>query len=206
MRQTPPGFRHAPASALGAVILVKLRQMPAEETEAVRLDTRDPALWCDLSQGRQEAVLFDAPWGLVVMLRLAAGHAGAVETCLALAREAAARGADVVVLEARRRMGGRVLSHRTEAGSHDLGPAWVWPAIQPRIARVMRAARLALPGLVARQLGTQFGAEAARPPPSSATISASIRESKVRGRAGDGPTCRLLRLLTLSCSLGDQRT
>ena len=50
----------------------------------------------------------------------------------------------MVVLEARARIGGRVLSHRTEAGAYDLGPAWVWPAIQPRIARAVHAARLAL--------------------------------------------------------------
>jgi len=69
---------------------------------------------------------------------------GAGLSGLALARAAAERGADVVVLEARARMGGRVLSHRTEAGAYDLGPAWVWPAIQPRIARAVRAAGLAL--------------------------------------------------------------
>jgi len=78
--RNPPGSRHMPASARGAVILVKLRQMPPEETEAVRLDTRDPALWRDLGQGRREAVLFQAPWERVVMLRLAPGHAGAAET------------------------------------------------------------------------------------------------------------------------------
>lgn len=77
--RNPPGSRHTPASAPGSVILVKLRQMPPEETEAVRLDTRDPALWRDLGQGRQEAALFDAPWERVVMLRLAPGHAGSAE-------------------------------------------------------------------------------------------------------------------------------
>ena len=34
--RNPPGSRHTPASAPGAVILVRLRQMPSEETEAVR--------------------------------------------------------------------------------------------------------------------------------------------------------------------------
>ena len=77
--RNPPGSSHTPASAPGAVILVKLRQMPPEETAPVRLDTGDPALWRDLGQGRQEAVLFDAPWELVVMLRLALDHAGAAE-------------------------------------------------------------------------------------------------------------------------------
>ncbi len=69
---------------------------------------------------------------------------GAGLSGLALARDAARRGAEVVVLEARTRIGGRVLSHRTEAGAYDLGPAWVWPAIQPRIARAVQAAGLAL--------------------------------------------------------------
>jgi anti-sigma factor ChrR (cupin superfamily) len=78
--RNPPGSCHTPASAPGAVILVKLRQMPPEETVPIRLDTRDPALWRDVGRGRQEAVLFDAPWELVVMLRLAPGHAGAAET------------------------------------------------------------------------------------------------------------------------------
>jgi len=78
--RNPPGSRHTPSSAPGAVILVKLHQMPPEETEAVRLDTRDPALWRDLGQGRRETVLFQAPWERVVMLRLAHGHAGAAET------------------------------------------------------------------------------------------------------------------------------
>ena len=54
--------------------------MPPEETVAVRLDTHNPALWRDLGQGRQEAVLFDAPWERVVMLRIAPGHAGGLET------------------------------------------------------------------------------------------------------------------------------
>ena len=78
--RNPPGSRHTPASAPGAVIPVKLRQMPPEETAPVRLDTRDPALWRDLGQGWREAVLFDAPWERMVMLHLAPGHAGATET------------------------------------------------------------------------------------------------------------------------------
>ena len=68
---------------------------------------------------------------------------GAGLSGLALAREAAERGAEVVVLESRARIGGRVLSHRTAAGAYDLGPAWVWPSLQPRIARAIQAAGLA---------------------------------------------------------------
>ncbi len=69
---------------------------------------------------------------------------GAGLSGLALARAACRRGAEVVVLEARTRIGGRVLSHRTAAGVYDLGPAWVWPAIQPRIALAVQAAGLTL--------------------------------------------------------------
>ena len=69
---------------------------------------------------------------------------GAGLSGLALARAAAERGAEVVVLEARARIGGRVLSHRTASGAYDLGPAWVWPSIQPRLARTIQAAGLAL--------------------------------------------------------------
>ena len=69
---------------------------------------------------------------------------GAGLSGLALARAAAQRGDEVVVLEARARVGGRVLSHRSAAGAYDLGPAWVWPGIQPRIARAVQAAGLSL--------------------------------------------------------------
>jgi len=75
-----PGSRHTPRSDPGAVILVKLRQMPPEEHASMRRDTRDPSLWQDLGNGRAQALLFDAPWERVDMLRLAAGHAGEAET------------------------------------------------------------------------------------------------------------------------------
>ncbi len=76
------------------------------------------------------------PHDLIVV---GAGLAG-----LALARAMTARGADVVVLEARSRVGGRVLSHRTAAGCYDLGPAWIWPTLQPRVAHLVRSAGLDL--------------------------------------------------------------
>ena len=72
--RNPPGSRHAPASAPGTVIFVKLRQMPAEETQPLRLSTRDPALWTGDGPGVERALLFDAPWERVVMLRLSRGH------------------------------------------------------------------------------------------------------------------------------------
>ena len=89
--RNPPGSRHTPSSAPGAVILVKLRQMPPEESAFVRVDTRDPAIWRDLGQGRQEAVVFEAPWERVVMLRLPPGDHGRPETW--------PRGAEIFVVE-----------------------------------------------------------------------------------------------------------
>ena len=77
--RNPPGSRHVPRSAAGAVIFVKLRQMPAAETAPVRLDTQDPALWHDHGAGCRQALLFDAPWECVVMQRLAPGYQGARE-------------------------------------------------------------------------------------------------------------------------------
>jgi monoamine oxidase len=69
---------------------------------------------------------------------------GAGLSGLALARAVAARGAAVTVLEARARIGGRVLCHRSASGAYDLGPAWIWPTLQPRMARAAQAAGLAL--------------------------------------------------------------
>lgn len=47
---------------------------------------------------------------------------------------------DVLVLEARDRIGGRILSASPDEGSGsviDLGPAWCWPALQPRLQGLM---------------------------------------------------------------------
>ena len=109
-----PGSRHTPSSAPGAVILVKLRQMPPEEKLSLRCDTREAALWRADGAGREEALLFDAPWERVVMLRLAPGYAGR--------REALARGGEFfivsgdLVLEGKTHGAGTWL--RLPAGSH----------------------------------------------------------------------------------------
>lgn len=43
--RNPPGSAHSPSSADGALIFVKLWQMPADDTATVRIDTRDPRTW-----------------------------------------------------------------------------------------------------------------------------------------------------------------
>jgi anti-sigma factor ChrR (cupin superfamily) len=43
--RNPPGSGHQPYSAGGALIFVKLHQMPPEETRAVRIDSGDPSSW-----------------------------------------------------------------------------------------------------------------------------------------------------------------
>lgn len=43
--RNPPGSRHTPASAPGCQILVKLRQIPDEDRELVRVDTNDERAW-----------------------------------------------------------------------------------------------------------------------------------------------------------------
>jgi len=48
----------------------------------------------------------------------------------------------VRVLESRDRVGGRALSQPIGAGGIDLGPAWVWPAVQPRITHWLEALQL----------------------------------------------------------------
>ncbi len=59
---------------------------------------------------------------------------------LALARMLTAAGRDVLVLEARDRLGGRMLSHShvSNAAAFDLGPAWFWPG-QERMEALIAA-------------------------------------------------------------------
>ncbi len=112
--RNPPGSHHSPASRPGAVILVKLRQMPAEETARLRLDTHDPAIWRQTGPGIEQASLFDAPWEQVSLLRLAAGYQGPPETW--------PRGAEFFVIDGNAVIGSASLAKhgwaRFPAGSH----------------------------------------------------------------------------------------
>lgn len=64
---------------------------------------------------------------------------------LALARMLAAQGLGVQVIEARNRLGGRVLTTHCESTGQalDLGPAWFWPETEPRMAALLRELGLA---------------------------------------------------------------
>ena len=50
--RNPPGSRHAPASREGCLILVKLRQMSANEESTLRLDTNVAEVWEHLTDRR----------------------------------------------------------------------------------------------------------------------------------------------------------
>ena len=62
---------------------------------------------------------------------------GAGLSGLALARYLEAAGRDWQIVEARARVGGRVLTRNVAGVPVDLGPAWIWPG-QERIARLCR--------------------------------------------------------------------
>lgn len=56
------------------------------------------------------------------------------------------RGHQVLLIEARERVGGRIASVAAAGGAHawDLGPSWLWPAMNPRAARLVDALGLTL--------------------------------------------------------------
>lgn len=60
---------------------------------------------------------------------------------LALAHRLVARGQRVCVLEARDRVGGRVLTQTCQATGQplDLGPSWFWPETEPHIVALLKA-------------------------------------------------------------------
>ncbi|WP_415922245.1 flavin monoamine oxidase family protein [Tateyamaria sp. SN6-1] len=62
---------------------------------------------------------------------------GAGLSGLALAHQLAAEGRPFVLVEARDRVGGRILTETVGDAAFDLGPAWFWPG-QPRIAALIR--------------------------------------------------------------------
>jgi len=49
---------------------------------------------------------------------------------------------DVILLEARERTGGRILSADYKNSQFDMGPAWVWPQLQPRLNQLTSQLKL----------------------------------------------------------------
>ncbi|RVT51121.1 cupin domain-containing protein [Rubrivivax albus] len=70
--RNPPGSRHQPSSADGALIFVKLWQMPADDTDTVRIDTADSTAW-RLDGAHQVCVLHQTDHEQVHLLRLPSG-------------------------------------------------------------------------------------------------------------------------------------
>ncbi len=71
--RNPPGSAHQPSSAEGALIFVKLWQMPADEAGPVRIDTRDPASW-HRERSREVCPLYTSHSEQVSLQRLASGE------------------------------------------------------------------------------------------------------------------------------------
>lgn len=71
--RNPPGSGHKPYSGDGAVIFVKLRQMPLDENRYVAIDTNDAKHW-QTQDGRDVCALFSDSNEQVSLQRLAAGE------------------------------------------------------------------------------------------------------------------------------------
>lgn len=71
--RNPPGSRHIPSSAPGAVILVKLRQMDPSDDTFVRIDTNDASRWQDSRNNERTLPLHTDSREEVVMLEWTAG-------------------------------------------------------------------------------------------------------------------------------------
>lgn len=97
--RNPPGSAHQPSSADGALILVKLWQMPADDTHIVRIDSRDVTSW--RRDGKHEVCrLHETNHEQVSLLRLPPGH---------LLRPDVRGGAELLVIEGQVAGGATVL-------------------------------------------------------------------------------------------------
>ncbi|MFC3116168.1 cupin domain-containing protein [Cellvibrio fontiphilus] len=70
--RNPPGSSHQPSSLQGALIFVKLGQMPASETQPLRINTNTPELW-QAQADRQLCPLFASTYEQVCLQRLTTG-------------------------------------------------------------------------------------------------------------------------------------
>ena len=57
--RNPPASRHKPSSVKGCLIFVKLRQMHADDSEYVRIDTHDSSLWHNGRPGERTLSLYE---------------------------------------------------------------------------------------------------------------------------------------------------
>lgn len=71
--RNPPGSAHQPSSAEGAVIFVKLWQMPSNEAHHVRINTNDPANWENTTR-HKICRLFSSESETVFLQRLGPGE------------------------------------------------------------------------------------------------------------------------------------
>jgi len=98
--RNPPGSAHQPSSLDGALIFVKLWQMPTEDSRTLRIDTRDRSAW--VRDGLHEVCpLHHTDHEQVSLMRLPPNHALALDT---------RGGAELLVLE------GEVMENATALG------------------------------------------------------------------------------------------
>lgn len=71
--RNPPGSGHRPYSDEGALIFVKLRQMPESETRYAAINTNDASNW-QTSNGREVCELFSDDYEQVSLQRIKAGE------------------------------------------------------------------------------------------------------------------------------------
>ncbi|MGK3189215.1 cupin domain-containing protein [Enterobacter soli] len=76
--RNPDGSSHSPSSREGATIFVKLRQMRHEDSEFVRINTRDPSTWKEIPRGAV-CPLFQGVFENVSLQRLDAAHSIHIE-------------------------------------------------------------------------------------------------------------------------------
>ncbi len=74
--RNPPGSSHQPSTAVGATILVKLRQMQIDDRAEVRIDTLDPAGWETDGAGVRARLLYAGYGEQVELLEWPDGYWG----------------------------------------------------------------------------------------------------------------------------------
>ena len=89
--RNPPASRHRPSSKKGCLIFVKLRQMHADDSEYVRVDTHDSSLWHDGRPGERILLLYEGFNEKVCMLSWSKG--------IDLGQEAFNRGVEYWVID-----------------------------------------------------------------------------------------------------------